>query len=193
MVLPAYLHQPRRCDRLRLMDTSTQPAAGPTRRIWRPGRRQVIVAAVVACVVALVVFSVYRWHTADKVTISLPSDITTLAVSFPVYYPSPLPEGYMYEQGSASLQDGVLFYKLHNNMQEMLITEQVAPTNNLLLDSIVGFNGIHTANGTAYVGKNGAQPTAIIRTKSTLINISATPDVSSDLVNATVEALVAAH
>lgn len=165
------------------MDTDA-PAAESYRRTWRPRRRQVIITAVVICAAAVVFFCGYRWHTVDSATVNVPSGITALTVPFPVYYPSPLPDGYTYEHGSASLQDGILFYKLRNGGKTILVSEQALPHGSLALGSLVGFSPMQTTNGTAYIGADNNTPTAIVPIgRGTLVSVSGSADVPSDAVD----------
>jgi hypothetical protein len=111
------------------------------------------------------------------------------ATSFPLYYPSLTPEGYTYLQDSVSTDAGVVFYKLKNANKEILIIQQPRPNTDMNLTTAVDLKPIDTPQGKAYVGKNNASPIAILPTKETLINITGSPDVPADVINALVRSL----
>ncbi len=80
-------------------------------------------------------------------------------------------------------------YILQSGDKRISIIEQPLPDNNLHLDSAVGLNAIDSPNGKAYVGKDKAIPAGIVTTPKTLINISGTTDVSSNVISSAVQNL----
>ncbi len=98
-------------------------------------------------------------------------------LDFPIYYPYPLPENFIYKPKSARQENGMLFFSIENAGETILISQQPKPRQNLMLESMVGFNPIKTPVGNAFSGKNGAIPVVIIATGQTLINLSGSADV----------------
>jgi hypothetical protein len=171
---------------------SIDPPEKPRRKL-RASQKKVPRVKVVICVVALLLAlaggGYYFLHSKPKIQNPLPTSLITSS-SFSLYYPSPLPDGYTYSENSASVESSVLFYKLHDNTKEVLVTQQAKPLSDTGISSAVGFDKVDTPNGVAYIGKNNSSPVAIIQTSKTLINISGTPDVSSDVVNSIAKNLI---
>lgn len=101
---------------------------------------------------------------------AIPSSVTQ-SVSFPVYYPSSLPNGYKYMTGSAKSQSGLLFFKFTNGSSKISATEQSAPSAKIQLSSLPKFSSIKVSEGQASVGTSLGAPSAVLLTNSTLIDL----------------------
>ncbi|QQS19292.1 hypothetical protein IPL85_03320 [Candidatus Saccharibacteria bacterium] len=113
-----------------------------------------------------------------------PFDKTILSrVGFPILYPENIPPGYKLNADSVAYSDGILVFEFRKNTQLMTFTEQALPQKNLMLESIVGLNPVKTALGTAYIGKAGAAPVAIISGSRTLVNISGDSSTPQDVIS----------
>jgi len=102
------------------------------------------------------------------------------SVSFPIYYPSPVPAGYIYKKGSASFQKGILFYTLSSGSQDSLVSEQAIPQNPPDLNSLTGFKKFQTIAGDAVIGTNLGKPVVIILSNTTLISITGSQNTPKD-------------
>jgi len=165
---------------------STQPDLPEKPRKIRPSKRKYLKVRIVTCLLLLLALIgggfFYIVHGKPKAHSPLPPSLIASS-SFPIYYPNPVPEGYTFAPNSVSSDSGTIFCKLKNGDREILIIQQANPNSNLMLDSTVGLDPIDTPNGKAYVGKNKASPVGIIQTKSTLVNITGSADVPSDVIN----------
>lgn len=113
-------------------------------------------------------------------------------VSFPVYYPSSLPNGYIFKNGSVAAQNGVLFYKLQNGSQTVSISEQAMPDPPPDIKNSQANNNvkqINIADGRALVGLYKQTPVAIALTKTTLINLNTSGGVTNDALTSIVQNL----
>lgn len=114
-------------------------------------------------------------------------------LTYDVYYPRSLPSQYSFKPESASLDLGILFFKISWQDKEILFIQQPRPESDLGLQTAVGLDKIDTPLGLAYVGKNNASPIAVLATDKTLINITGTSDVPADVINGIVKNLVKIH
>lgn len=100
--------------------------------------------------------------------------------TFPVYYPTTLPLGYLYKPGSATSQSGLLLFKITSGSKIIAFTEQAAPAKPLDLSLLKGFNRIDAPVGSAALGSSLGQPVAIVSTRTTLVNLSTSGGASQD-------------
>lgn len=116
----------------------------------------------------------------------IPADIINHA-TFPIYYPLPTPDHFSYQQGTASSVNGLFYFKLADANKSVAFIEQTLPPKVPDLSKIPNFGRIDIPAGQAAVGTVAGQPTAIVITKNTLINVSSNGSVSltdiKDLVN----------
>ena len=110
-------------------------------------------------------------------------------VQFPIYYPSPMPNGYIYQKGSAKVQDGILFYKIASGNRVIVISEQAIPVAPPDLNNLIGFKKLVTLAGNAAVGSNNGQPIAIVLSNTTLIDINGSKNVPNDVVGNLAESM----
>lgn len=109
---------------------------------------------------------------------------------FPLYYPSPLPLGYGYQEGSAEVSNGLVTYRIKDGNNLVTISEQVRPPNPPVLTRLAGFTSLSTDAGNAAVGTaNTKQPLAIIVSNTTLITITGQANVPSDIVAKVAQAM----
>ena len=136
------------------------------------------IAVVLLLVIVLAVFFL-RNNTAAP-----PDQVTSLAarINYPVYYPSRLPAGYSYTDGSAKLQSGLLYYKLHNGTKTISITEQPITASSVDLQKLPNYSSLNVPAGPAAIGVSIGNPAVVIATGSTLVNINSSKGVSKDTV-----------
>jgi hypothetical protein len=115
--------------------------------------------------------------------IPLPGNISS-QVNFPIYYPSPpAPAGYTYSSGSASVQKGLVFYKLSDGSKSVFFTEQASPSNPVDLNALPNYKQFSVPAGTAAIGANLGKPAGLVLSGSTLINASTSGGVTAGELN----------
>ena len=113
-----------------------------------------------------------------------PAQLVDLAdtVNYSVYYPSRLPGGYVYTGGSAKIQTGLLYYKLHNGAKTITVTQQPVVGSPINLQKLPQYKSLDVPAGPAAIGVSVGNPSAVIATGSTLVNINSSKGVSKDSV-----------
>lgn len=125
---------------------------------------------------------VYMYITVKQTTPPpLPKDAVA-GLSFKIYYPTRMPQGYQFKKGSITALNGLLFYKFENDKKIITVSEQVAPPKSFKLSSLEGYTSITVPAGKAATGKSVGNPSVIILTDTTLINITSSKGVSKDTV-----------
>jgi len=111
-----------------------------------------------------------------------PAQILNLAeaVNFKVYYPSKLPGGYSYTDGSANIQSGFLYYKLHSGTKVISVTEQPIPASTVNLQNLPKYSSLSVPAGPAAIGLSVGNPSVVIVTGSTLVNMNSSKGVAKD-------------
>ena len=99
-------------------------------------------------------------------------------LTFPAYYPSYLPNGFIEPRQSTSAGPNYLYIKLTNGQQTINITEQPTPTSSLNIYKLPSFVPLSVSVGHAVIGINFGSPAAVITTQNTLINIDSANKVS---------------
>lgn len=100
----------------------------------------------------------------------LPEQVVKIA-NFPVYYPSPLPQGFGYKSGSARMDNGIVFYELLNGNTIVHVSEQRKPTSLPKLDTLSG-RPLETPVGEGAILSGDGNSAIIIATSTTLITLS---------------------
>jgi hypothetical protein len=131
---------------------------------------------------------VFLWM--HRAYMPLPKSIVA-AANFRVYYPRPLPGKYRYKIGSAKSQDGVLFYTLeHSSSDYIIISEQATPRSIPDFTKLPGFSTGQTSVGTMVAGTLQQKPIALITGSTTLIDITGTKTVPSDIINTVAQSML---
>lgn len=145
-----------------------------------PSRKVVVVAGVLVVVIAIAGGIAHFVHSNAG---PLPASVVK-SVSFPLYYPASLPDGYSYQQNSAKIENGFVFYSLQNGDKNISVSEQKAPSDPPDLTHLMGFTSLNTLAGNAVTGTNFAgQPSAIIISNTTMITITGQQGLPSDIVS----------
>lgn len=108
---------------------------------------------------------------------------------FALFYPSPLPAGYVLKQDSVRLQGDVLFYTLQSDRDSITVSEQAAPVDSPDLSGLLGFTNIKTLAGNTAIGVSLNKPVAIILNNTTLIEILADRQVPSSVIETTARSM----
>jgi hypothetical protein len=142
----------------------------------------ILVLAILACAGTIILLL--------ENTSPLPGSVTKHAL-FPLYYPSPVPDGYSYMRGSATIENGILFYALgtNNKSNDIRISEQAVPAAPPDLNHIAGFTTMQTLAGNTAIGTSLNKPMAIILSNTTLITITGSKSTPSDIVSEVARAM----
>lgn len=123
------------------------------------------------------------------------SAVLKKSVSFPLYYPVTPAAGYTVDQSSLANQktSQQVYFVLKNGSHSINISEQAKPSNAIVATvferNLVGPVNTATPYGEATVGVFSGRVAASLMTDKTWIIVSATPDVTSDMVSATMKGL----
>ena len=96
--------------------------------------------------------------------------------SFPIYYPAKLPEGYNFQEGSDRIEGPIVFYNINSGVGRIIVSEQAAPENSPDL-TFPNSSNIDTPNGQATLGTGTVGTLVFLKTKATLINMSASKNI----------------
>jgi hypothetical protein len=157
-----------------------QQASVSSKRKFRPRKPMLWGGIGVVITVAITGIVIFVTHGSDL----LPTAVTK-QVGFPVYYPSPMSPGYMLQQESVRVENGVLFYTLKDGGSSVVISEQATPQNPPNLSELVGFTSLKTIAGNAAVGVGSGSnaPVVIIVSNTTLITMTGQRNMPSDVVS----------
>jgi len=159
-------------------NTDTQKPSKSHVAKFSPDRRMWLIGTSLALIIVIAVGSAL-FFSRDKSPI--PRSIRQ-AVSFTLYYPNALPQGYSLRSKSVRGDSGIVFYSLANDKRQVNVSQQPLPSNPPNLNNLGGFSKLEATAGKAAVGANGSSPTAIILSNTTLITINGTPGTPQDVV-----------
>jgi hypothetical protein len=154
--------------------TSSGQAQNPTHT--KIHRRPLIILILVVLIGLITAGWFILSNSTDKSTI--PLEIVS-KLSFPAYYPSKLPAGYSYTDGSAKLQTGLFYYKLHKGTKIITVTQQPVQ-GSIDLKKLPKYSSLNVPAGPAALGVSVGNPSAVIATGSTLVSINSSKGVSKD-------------
>ena len=116
-------------------------------------------------------------------TATLPPNVTS-SLSYPIYYSPGNSNGYAYQVGSEKIKAGILFYTMVNGSKRIFITEQATPTNTINLNSLPKHTPLDVPIGKAVLGTGLGNPSIVITTPSTLIQLTSSKGVTkADIVS----------
>lgn len=101
-------------------------------------------------------------------------------VSYPIYYADDKADGYTYQQASATNRAGIIFYTLGNRKKNIIVSQQNAPTKPVNLSSLPKYIKIDVPIGQAVIGTGLGNPSIVIITPKTLIQITSDKGVTKD-------------
>lgn len=118
---------------------------------------------------------------------------TVKAAGFPVYYPSPVPTGFIYQKDSARIDHRVLFFTLQQGNDSINVSEQAAtstpPDFSAIQKDNNSFKTLSVIAGQAIYGTYQGIPVAIVLTNTTLVTISGTKNFPIDAIAKTAQNL----
>ena len=139
----------------------------------------------VVALVTLAAFTTVIWWFTRPVS-PLPKSVVN-SVSFQIYYPKALPQGYGLKKGSVSATDGIVFFALTNGNRVVSISEQTAPNQPPDVKNVQGNLNVQSLDldiGSAVLGLSKGAPAGFILTKTTLISLnSVDPGSLADISN----------
>lgn len=98
---------------------------------------------------------------------------------FSFFYPQPMPAGYSYELKFNAFQDGQVYFMLAKGNQHIVFHEQAAH-GALDTSALTSVRKLQSPTGQAAIGYQAGQPAAKLLTRSTLISVNSTGQVSED-------------
>ena len=132
---------------------------------------------VIALLIVLGLIGSYYYK--EKQFITKVPDTLRQEYTYPIYYPSKLPQGYSYQEGSGRVAGDVVFYSLNSSEGKVSISEQELPER---LPDVNFQNSVQvdTPHGKATIGKSTLGTLVVLKTKDTLINLSSSGNISQD-------------
>jgi hypothetical protein len=109
------------------------------------------------------------------------------SVNYPLYFPDPVPTTYALQKDSLNYSNGVVSYNFQHVPKDskiIYVIEQALPSKPPDLQKLVdllSFRKIDTVVGTAVLGQNEGNQTAILNTNTTLITVTSTKDTPDDI------------
>lgn len=190
---PAYHHTPQ--PTAQPYQPARPPAAAPATAASAPetrhkrllgGKRLSLAAAVV--VAGLAIFGAGYLLKGSNDSQGIPASITR-QVNYDLYFPSPMPQGYIYMKDTATFQIGQVFYKFANGKKRVTVNEQPMPDPKPNLAKLPGYTQFSSSVGPAAIGTDLGEPTAVILTPTTVITMHCVGGVSPDDLKAAISSL----
>jgi hypothetical protein len=170
----------------RLEERSIKPTKGAlSGRIWIY-RFQIVVLAVILLLTGVGLVVGRHLHSSSS---PLPTTVVKQA-SYPVYYPSKLPDGYSYTPASAQYDHSTVSYTLEHDTHAITITQQANPKEKIVFEKLPGFTLLGTTIGQAATGTVNGRQVVIAQTATTLITITAEATTPPSVLSAITQSLV---
>jgi hypothetical protein len=159
-------------------DQSPQPepaAAYDHHRAKKRNLKSLIIIALPLAAAAIFAAGYSLKSSPDQNTI--PPSVTNQA-KFSVYFPSPMPAGYIYMKNTATFQIGEVFYKFASGNKRVTVKEEPVPATKPDLNLLAGYTQFNSSLGPAAIGQTFGQPTAVIIAPTTVITMNSSGGVS---------------
>ncbi len=156
----------------------------------RKGFLKVLAGVVVVFCIGFAVYSFVAWR--QSIPPPLSQDITS-SVYYQIYQPSQMPRGYHLKPDSVTSHNGLVIYKLISGKNTITVTQQAAPHTSIDLSKLEGYTSLNVPIGRAASGQSVGNPSAIIITDSTLINITSSKGVTKQEVTDIAQKMKAAE
>jgi hypothetical protein len=108
---------------------------------------------------------------------TIPQSITR-QVNYNLYFPSPMPAGFIYMKDTATFQIGQVYYKFASGNKRVTVNEQPMPQKRPDLSLMSGYRIYDSPLGKAAIGTSLGQTTAVVLTKTTVITMNTVGGVS---------------
>jgi hypothetical protein len=112
---------------------------------------------------------------------------------YPLYAPTPLPQGYAVDKKTLKYENGITFYNITDGQKQLVVTEQAVPQHPPDLNSFPGFKKFSTLAGDAIIGSNMGHPTVILMTNTTLVSITGSKETPKDVVIKAAQGMSSLH
>jgi hypothetical protein len=109
----------------------------------------------------------------------IPASITR-QVNYDLYFPSPMPSGYVYMKNTATFQIGQVYYKFASGKKRVTVVEQPIPDPKPDLNLMQGYDQFDTSVGKAAIGTNLGETQAVVVTPTTVITMNTIGGVTKD-------------
>ncbi len=169
------------CARLVLMDR-------PNDRTAVPAKRRGALSALLAVALLLILASAAAWWRLARDEWPLPAAIRSQA-GFSLYYPTVIPAGYSYTNGSARIQRGVLFFTISSGNKVVRISEQKLPSNPPRLDDIPSLKKVIVPAGQAGLGTNDGKTTGVLVSTTSIVSLTGEMNLPDDVVARLLESM----
>jgi hypothetical protein len=164
-----------------------QTAAHPRRRSFISKRKITVIIAVLLAAAA--VFGAgYLLKSSNEPKDTIPSSITR-QINYDLYFPSPMPKGYVYMKDSATFQIGKVFYKFAKGNKRVTVQEEPVTEPKPDLNLLAGYEQYDTAIGKVAMGTTFSHPTAVILTPTTVITLNTIGGVTTDELKSAIEGM----
>ena len=132
-------------------------------------------------IMVLLVVSVIGYVVWPRAENDLGSALQPIAqkMAFPIYYPSPLPSGYVFKPTSLSVSSGIVVFALQNGKASIAFTEQAKPLS-FDFNQLSGTDEFRTPLGQAYILDFQSRTTGSVVTNKTWIVVNAMPAIGAD-------------
>ncbi len=147
----------------------------------------IIVGVALVLSAALTGASIWFYSQAAAQT-QLRPQLQEISVSFPLFYPQKLPDGFTEVAHSAGLQDGVVMFALTKGDAKVIVTEQPRPK---LMEEVNKIKDVSVPVGKAYIATLNEHMAGFLVTDKTLIILSTTQTLDVGVFEALLQAMVA--
>lgn len=147
-----------------------------SKRLKLSGKAMSIIAAVI--VAGAAIFGAGYLLKGSNDSKGIPASITR-QVNYDLYFPSPMPGGYIYMKDTATFQIGQVFYKFANGKKRVTVNEQPMSDPKPNLSKLPGYTQFQSPVGPAAIGSDLGEPTAVVLTPTTVITMHCVGGVNS--------------
>jgi hypothetical protein len=153
-------------------------------------RKPVVIGITSICLVIFISVIGFTIYSGSSSTSPLTNSVGN-SVSFDLYYPTSLPDGYSYTAGSATAQNGIVFFGLKSGSTAITVSEQEVPSSTKNIGQLAGFKDGSIQIGSTYTGSILGDPTVIIVTPETLVTLRSSSGVQINTLSQVAKDMVA--
>lgn len=145
---------------------------------FKPNRKLLTLSAAGLLAIAAIFGAGYLLRGSDN-SKGIPASITR-QVNYDLYFPSPMPGGYVYMKNTATFQIGQVYYKFASGKKRVTVVEQPIPDPKPNLNLMQGYEQFDTPIGKAAIGVNLGETQAVVVTPTTVITMNTIGGVTKD-------------
>ncbi len=139
--------------------------------------KKFLAAFLVVLCTLLIALSTLFFKLTHKTALQFPAHIAD-SLSYPIYYPANVTNGYQYQADSANIKTKLLFFTLAHDSKSIFVTEQTVPNSAINLNSLPKYTSLNVPIGQAVIGTGLGNPAVVIITPSTLIQLTSNKGVT---------------